>query len=432
MKESHNNQLKKTILEGKLMRRFDIAIYRKLKKGHLHVASKIYRLLYKPCRFLDRAMAKTAKIIIAKTTRINPNTIMFLTFQGDFTCNPKGIAEEIIRQNLPVKLFWVVNQSNAQERYPRELTLIQKGSYEFYRAAASAKILIDNTHNLLRLGVHKKRGQILMQTWHGSLGIKRLDGQVVMGLRWKKTARKSRRITDFCISNSTFETEVFHSSYWKDVPILLCGHARNDLFFGSAAALQTIRGKVFQKLGLPEGTKVLLYAPTHRDGKESNLFQPDYIKIRDSLRKRFGGDWVVLVRLHSRLRKLAANEYAKTPDFVKDVTDYEDIQELMVATDAALTDYSSWIFDYLLLKRPGFIIANDLDNFGDNRSFYYPIESTPFPIARTNEQLCQAILDFDEDEYQEKTDAFLAERGCMEDGMAAKRIVDKMKEILHV
>ena len=113
-----------------------------------------------------------------------------------------------------------------------------------------------------------------------------------------------------------------------------------------------------------------------------------------------------------------------------DATGYGDIQELMLVTDVGLTDYSSWIFDYILLRRPGFILAEDAETFEKNRSFYYPLESTPFPIAKTSGELAENITAFDETKYAADVDQFLKDRGCIEDGHASERIVEKIKELM--
>jgi len=390
----------------------------------------MFDLLKKAIRKIIKPFAYLAKRILISASPIDQNTIMFLTYQGDYTCNPKAIAEELIQRKTKYKLYWVINKSSNLQKYPPELILVMRGSFKFYVAAGRAKIFIDNTHNLFRLGVHKKKGQILMQTWHGSLGIKRLDGQVVMGKHWERIAKRSKEYTDYCISNSSFETDVFQSSYWENVPILLYGHARNDLLFSTPNDHEQIRNKVFESLKIQKDSKVLLYAPTHRDGNDKDVYQLNYSSLKRALEQHFGGDWVILLRLHSRLRS-SITDNAKLPSYVIDATNYDDIQELMIATDVGLTDYSSWIFDYILLKRPGFILASDLDQYTDSRSFYYPIETTPFPIASTNEQLEESILNFNRQEYDQKVEAFLKERGCIEDGLASKRIVDQIEKLLN-
>lgn len=381
---------------------------------------------------LDQGLCYFPRRRLSKTAKIKPKTIMFLTYQGDYTCNPRAVADEILRNNLPYELIWVVKKDTNPSSFPDSIKLVLRGSYEFYKAAASAHIFIDNTHDLPRLGVRKKKGQILFQTWHGSLGIKRLDGDVVMNRRWRWLSKVCQEETDYCISNSTFEDDVFRTSYWPGVPTLKYGHARNDILFtADPAKLEELSLKVRNSLNIRPEQRVLLYAPTHRDNVNESFSGLDYAGLKNALEERFGGEWVIALRFHSRLKKQYTQWLKNLPPYVVDATDYDDIQELMVITDVGLTDYSSWIFDYILLKRPGFILADDVDAFEKNRSFYYPLESTPFPIASNSHELLENIRNFREDDYQKDVLRFLEERGCMEDGHASERIVEKIKEIIN-
>ena len=109
---------------------------------------------------------------------------------------------------------------------------------------------------------------------------------------------------------------------------------------------------------------------------------------------------------------------------VIDATMYPDVQELLAAADAMLTDYSSAIFDFILTGRPGFILAEDYDAYEQVRGFYYPLTETPFPLARTEEELLERIEEFEEENYQKKINAFLQEKGSVEDGKAAERVAE--------
>ena len=125
------------------------------------------------------------------------------------------------------------------------------------------------------------------------------------------------------------------------------------------------------------------------------------------------------------------NNLKKTlPDFVINANEIADIQELLLITDAGITDYSSWICDYILTGKPGFIYANDMKKYNNERGFYYPLEETPFPVAENNSQLINNILNFDNEKYQEKVKIFLKDKGCMEDGHAAERVVDLIEELM--
>ena len=423
-------RLLSTVLHG-IVKLIDY-ILRAIRYVIVGVLNLVLSILKFPILLIDHCLAYIARAAISKHTPVE-RKVLFLTYQGDYTCNPKYIAEEMIRQGLDkdTALVWDVRTDIANCDYPLKLRFVKHQTYEFYKELASAKVIIENTNIVERLGAYKKKDQVLLQTWHGSLGIKRLDGDVVMGIKWKRLARICQKNVNYLLSNSDFEDDVFKSAYWKDTPILRTGHARNDVFFETdETKLAHMKHKVYQELEIPENRRIFLYAPTHRDD-EGESFRPfNYGAVKAALEERFGGEWQIVLRFHSRLRKASRKWIRTLPEYVTDATMYGDMQELLTCTECGVTDYSSWIFDYVLGRKPGFIVEVGFDKFKESRGFYYPIETTPFPIAKDFGELCKRIREFDEDKYQQDIDTFLAARGCTEDGHASEHIVAKIKEFL--
>lgn len=389
-----------------------------------------FKFIHFPFRYVDAGAARISKRQLAVNTPVKKK-VMFLTFQGDYTCNPKAIAEEMIRQGVDCELVWDIKGSIPHSDYPLELRLVKHGTFDFYKELASSKVIIENTNIVERLGVYKKKNQYLFQTWHGSLGIKRLDGDVVMGKSWKKLAKRCQKSVDYLLSNSDFETEVFETAYWEGVPSLRTGHARNDIFFmEDKKMIAAIRRRVYRFLDIDPQKKIFLFAPTHRDNLGESFHSFDYAAVKEALEERFGGEWQIVLRFHNSVRRQSRKWMRTLPDYVSDATMYGDMQELLLCTEVGVTDYSSWIFDYVLGKKPGFIVEMGLEQYEQARGFYYPLESTPFPIAKDFKELCKRIRNFDEKKYQDDIVTFLEARGCMEDGHASERIVAKIKELL--
>lgn len=383
---------------------------------------------------VDRSLQSLAIKRFEKKIPVDNNKIMFVTFQGKYTCNPKAIAEEILRQKLPYKLVWVAFGENITDLetfrdYPKELKIVKRGSYEFYEQAASAKIIIDNALNMEYLNFNKKKEQIVIQTWHGSLGLKKIND--VSDQKWIKKAFNYASKTDYCISNSKFETnEVYRDSYWKDNKILEYGHPRNDILFlpKTNKEIKKIDSKVREFFNLDKKAKIFLYAPTFRETDDAEAYNINFEEVLKALNKKFNGTWVVLVKLHFKDRK--GLKLITDSKNIINATNYSDIQDLIAVSDIALTDYSSWICDWVLTKKPGFLFASDLKKYISERGFYYPLEETPFPIAETNDQLIDNILNFDIDKYEEKRQEFLEKRGCCENGTASKQVVELIKGII--
>lgn len=379
--------------------------------------------------YMDKAIGYVTRRLIYRTGEIENNKIFIMTYDNEFNCNPKYIANELIRRKLPVDIVWAVSSLKSPhiEEFPKQIRLVKRGSYEMFEEQASAKVWIDNALNCVWFEMPKKKGQIYFNTWHGSLGIKRLSGNRT----WMWHARYCDKKTDYCITNSSFEENVFRDTFWPHVNFLKFGHARNDILFADSEEKRIIKDKVCTFYNLPKNVNIFLYAPTFRDNGSQDAFLVDYDEIRQALFSRFGGEWVVLARAHFKnLRN--ENKIKKDVSWVLDGTLYRDMQELMIAADVGLTDYSSWAYDFVLTRKPLFIYAPDIDKYDQMRGFYYPISSTPFPVSYTIADLVSNIKNFNDTEYKKKVDAFLKDKGCYEMGNAAKRIVDKIVEVMGI
>jgi CDP-glycerol glycerophosphotransferase len=390
------------------------------------------KLLRIGARLPDHFIKKWARHHQMKKIPVQDNKVLFLTFQGKYTCNAKYIAEELARRNKDVEMVWDIKKPHLDSEYPLNMRFTKHLSQDFYRQLASAKVIIENTNIVEQLDVPKKAEQVLFQTWHGSLGIKKLDGPVVLGRHWDEVSSEVQRKCDYVLTNSPWEEDVFRQAYWKDkVEMLRLGHARNDVFHYDKKTQKQIRERVCRSLNIDPSYKLFLIAPTHREGVNDKKMELSEVRnLLKALHERFGGKWLILIRLHNRLIKQAKVWY-RDSERVRNVTSYPDMQELMVAADAGMTDYSSWIFDYMESRKPAFIVEFDLEDFANSRGFYYPIESTPFPIAETMEQLPERILAFDQEKYVREVDEFLQEKGCIDDGHSSERIVDRILEILE-
>lgn len=383
-------------------------------------------------RYVDRFTADVYNSLKFGTKPINNQKIMMLTSRGTYNCHPRAIVEEIQRQKLPYEIVWVVRKENimSSEEYPAGVKTVLRGSYEFYEEAATSKVWIDNSVTYSYLFAKKRKKQVLIETWHGSFGLKKFDETVNNNKYWVKKAYQEGKQTDYCLTNCKFEEELFRSTFWKKAEMLPYGHPRNDILFRrdsdeAKAIIKSIR----KKYKLDDDTHVLLYAPTYRDIPNARLYDLAYDAVVEALQERFGGKWVIMVRYHFLDRKLL-NLNTDNPNIVN-VTEYPDIQDLMLVTDIGMTDYSSWIYDFFFTKKPSFLYVPDLDDYvTKDREFLFPIETTPFPIAKSNKQLCKKIREFDEEKYLADYQQFHDKMECYEDGHAAVRIVEKLKEIM--
>ena len=404
---------------------------------------------------LRRIAGMAAREVLRASTPIVPGRVLFHTQEMRYCCNPRYIYEALERMQREspesdrLDIVWRLPEgadpSVESERggVPMEVRGVPANSWEYFRMLFSASVVITNSSLYLSVPVRLKKGQRLIQTWHGSLGIKRHGEQYIKDTwRRARALKATARMTDYCISNSTLEDHSFRDTYWPRTPILEYGHARNDLFFPQyEEKRRQLRRSIFGILGIPAGRRVVMYAPTFRDRDSLSRYNIDFRRLVDALTKRFppsGAEdtWCVILRYHPSLAKSTdgAAEIerwrARSVEIV-DATPLPDMQELIAVTDVAITDYSSWIYDYMLMRGPGFIYATDLEDYDQERGFYYPITETPFAIATDNDQLEAAILSFDEEAYSARLEQFLRDKGCIEDGHAAERAAVLINDLIH-
>jgi len=350
---------------------------------------------------------------------VNRKKIVFICYNGkNYGCNPKYIAEEIMRQKLDYDMVWLLR--DMEEYVPEQIRKVpfegRKALYEL----ATAKVIISNTKNDIR--ILKKKEQFVIQTWHGSFESKKEEGDIVDKLppRYVKETIKNSKQTDLFLSNSAMMTEYYRRAFWCESEILECGYPRNDILFSVDPA---IPGQVRRSFGLPEDAKLVIYAPTFRDDGSSDAFDLDCQGVLDQL----GKDWYLLIRMHPNIT--VPEGRFPFGQRILDASSYPDVQELMIACDILITDYSSTVYEFAVLKKPSYIYASDLEEYQQMRGlndFYFDM---PYPICQTNEALLQELAKYTPESGVAAAKAFLIQFGGVDKGDAAQQVVDRLKSL---
>ena len=278
----------------------------------------------------------------------------------------------------------------------------------------------------------EKDSQVYLQTWHGT-PLKKLahDIEVPEGTtfyRSEMSVEEMRSTYDndvskynYMISPSAFTTEVFQSAFAIERERLIeTGYPRNDIL--SNYNSDDIK-KIKDKLNLPEGKKIILYAPTWRDNSY-NLkgytfkLEVDFKKWQ----KILGTDYIVIFKPHY----LIVNDFdlEAVKEFVYYIDPKEDISSLYLIADVLVTDYSSVFFDYAILKRPIYFFMYDLDTYRDElRGFYLDIyHDLPGDVIESEDELIQKI--FSEKFDYNRLQIFNEQFNNHEDGNASKRVIE--------
>ena len=382
---------------------------------------------------IKRRRKKVIPKILYKDLPLENNKIFVRCCFGSYCCNPKYIVEEILKQELPYKIVWMVDNrfEKFKEDFPTDkIKIVMAGTKEAEIERATSKIIIDNERAFFypESNTIKKEGQIYIQTWHGSLGIKKVGAEITrLSERQCFFHHLDSEQLDYLISNSTFETDLYKRYFYGYGQIIEIGHPKNDILFEND--VQNIKDKVYKFFNISSNKKIIIYAPTWRDDYNMKAFSLDFVKIRKAIEDRFGGEYVILNKLHPKYIMNNSKEMLK--DEVIYATYYSDMQELLVSADILITDYSSCMFDFMLTNKPVFVYATDVNKYEKQRGLYYPLDTTPFPIAKNNIEMIENIKKFDIEKYIKNVDEFLKEKGCIENGHASERVVDLIKHIIQ-
>lgn len=315
--------------------------------------------------------------------------------------------------------------------------VVKKGSMDYFRYYAASRFWINNVSipDFLIPGRH----QIYIETWHGT-PLKRLgcdietdsDPRQSKERMHKRYRTKGKKVTHF-LSPSPYYSEKIRSAFGleslRDDTFIECGYPRNDaLFHYTEEDISAIKNR----LGIAPDKKVILYTPTWRDTdhQEKGGFHYSHAVDLKKVMDMLPDDCVMLFRAHHQIGLSEVIE--STPDII-DVTGIDDINELYIISDLMITDYSSTMFDFSVLKRPMVFHMYDREEYENKiRGFYFDISELPGPITTTEEELADAVaaqlktFDYDSDE---KYKAFHKKFNLWEDGHAAERTIKQCIEI---
>ena len=357
---------------------------------------------------------------------------VFDAYRGrQYSCNPRGIYEELRRRDTGLECVWIT--TNGQFGKPPGARTVLVGTREYYEALARARYIFGNWSQ--KEWFAKRDDQIYVQCWHGTplkrigYDLKEMPYKRPLGVDWMDYDVPR---WDLLLSQNAFSVPLFRRAFRYDGPVFESGYPRNDILNGPRRA--EMASAVRRRLGIPEGKRVVLYAPTWRDdfryttGGRGFRLELDL----DDFRAALGRDHVLLLRTHY----LVTDRPKLQPgDCVMDVSFYPDISELFLISDVLVTDYSSAMFDFAVTGRPMVFFTYDLERYRDHvRGFYFDFDAeAPGPLLRTSREVVEALrepgaLDAG---FRTARAAFAARYCPHDDGRAAARVLDRVLQHAH-
>lgn len=360
---------------------------------------------------------------------IKKKRVVFESYWGkSYSCNPRALYEYINDNHPEYDCIWCFQDESTKINGKGKRVRINTLKYYYY--LATSKYFVNNVN--FPAHYKKRKNTIEIQTMHGTplktLGLDVVDDFKKPGSK-EQFLQKCRR-WDYLLSPSKYVTEIVKSCYDYKNEIIEKGTPRNDYLFKNNTS--EIINSLKEKMNIPVSKKVILYAPTWR---VKDSFE---IKLNlEEMKRKFSDEYVLILRLHHyAVSTLNGNIFN---EFVLNGSDYEDIQQLYLVSDILITDYSSVMFDYAILKKPMLFFTYDYSLYANNlRGFYIDFEKeAPTPLLYTSEEVINAIENIDEvmNSSYEKVVKFREKYCQFETGNACENIFNtvflKQSEYAH-
>ena len=318
---------------------------------------------------------------------IDPDKVVFCCFQGrSYGDNPRVISERLHELRPETKIVWLFTRDAAKRlkgALPDYVRPVFYKTKEAFLEQATARVWVDNFTKQRYLTLAKGR-QFYVQTWHGDRAIKKICYDLNL-------PGDGRRVEEDCarvLTASTFGENMYRTAFRYKGEYIKAGSPRNDILVKNDP--DEIR-RVREKLGVPQGVKLLLYAPTYRDKGEiiPRDKQMDLERTLHRLEERTGATWRCLYRTHYLTGGI---DLQAQKDRIVDVTQYEDMAELLLAADMVLTDYSSCALDFIVRDLPALFYIPDWEDYKATRGVYFDMHDAPFMLAKNQDEL-EALID---------------------------------------
>jgi CDP-glycerol glycerophosphotransferase len=344
---------------------------------------------------------------------LDPGLAVFAAYwYRGYACNPRAIHERA-RELVPgLHGVWVVNEGAT---VPDDVEHVVAGTEAYYDLIARATYFVNNVNFPDHLV--KREGQVHVMTHHGT-PLKRM-GMDLAGAPGRRNLagvlRRCRR-WDYSVSANPFSTLVWERAYPVRCQTLETGYPRNDAL---ANATTADVARIRAELGVEPGQTAVLYAPTHREYDEDPTPPLDLARLADGL----GADHVVMARLHYFDDEHPLLRELHDAGRIRDVASHPSVEELCIAADLLVTDYSSIMFDYAVLDRPIVIHAPDWEVYREQRGTYFDLMTqSPGPVGRTDAEVLELVRSRGAGGDEARA-AFRARFCSLEDGHAAERVV---------
>ncbi|MFI5746444.1 CDP-glycerol glycerophosphotransferase family protein [Streptomyces sp. NPDC051644] len=347
--------------------------------------------------------------------------------------SPRAVHAELLRRGVESEHLWVTDGLHGH--VPTAAVPVIEHSAAWYEALARSRRIV--TADQLPEWFERRPGQTVMQTWHGTpLGRFGTDLGGTLYADHHQLASLPHRAAQWSVlvSPSRHSTPLLRHALGYGGEVLEAGSPANDLLFSADRAKTAER--VRRRLGIPDGRRVVLYAPTYRDqlahpagtGGERPRYRWDPALDLAALARSLGDGHTVLVRRHPRVTGSVPEGHG-----VRDVSAHPDTAELLLIADVLVTDYAGLMFDYAHTGRPMLFHTYDLEHYRDTvRGFCLDFETrAPGPLLVGTDEIAGVLRDAgalsaSAARHAETYESFRRDFCDLDDGGAAARVADRL------
>ncbi|MBR2682254.1 MAG: CDP-glycerol glycerophosphotransferase family protein, partial [Atopobiaceae bacterium] len=330
---------------------------------------------------------------------LKKKTIVFESYWGrQAGCNPRALYDYIDANHPDYECIWSVEDLRIPVDGKGKRVLTDSLPYFYYMARS--RFFVNNVN--FGDAYEKRRGQIEIQTMHGT-PLKTLGLDVKADFPNEETVKSFLRRCgrwDYLIVQSPKVEEITKSCYAFDRTFLRTGYPRNDELLLRNTEEEQRRLK--ESMGIDPDTKLVLYAPTWRTSGRFDLLL-DFNQLSDA----FGDGYTFALRRH-HLSMPGFTHKFRMGNAV-DLTFEKSIDDVLLATDVLITDYSSLMFDFALLHRPMLFFVYDLEAYRDElRGFNIDLETeAPGPLVRTTKEVITELRNLEGEDTNVSLDSFI-------------------------
>lgn len=358
-------------------------------KRYLKNIVKNNKIIYSIYYFIFSLFLRFIGIFI----KTQENLALFVCYGGKRYDDSTKVLYEYVKSDekyKKLKEVWAFVEPNKFDMIQKD-EKVKIDTFKYYITALKAKYWITNSSVSRGLDFKKKETKYIVFQ-HGTLGIKKLGKDLEKN---NKSFHRSKAepIDMFIIQGKKEKEKLIEAFGLKEEQIKMLGLPRND-------ELTNVTEKRIQeckeKLGIPKGKKVVLYAPTYREFKHDSLFNSvlnnpfDFKELKQELSK----EYVFVVTAHYEVAKML--DIPDNDDFVINAFSYPYINDLLIVADILISDYSSVVFDYTILERPILCFAYDYDIYMEERGTYIDLNKLFYDgVIKTQEDLIKIIKNMD-------------------------------------